>query len=82
MIEQRRLMADPGTHVRQGDTLAVAVAAGTAATEPVLVQSGARDICMPSGRRHEANPCSTTRFMPDQLATAGKGLPKPPKTAL
>jgi hypothetical protein len=35
-------MADPGTHVRQGDILAVAVAAVPAETEPMLVQSGAR----------------------------------------
>jgi hypothetical protein len=42
MIERRRLMAEPGTHVRQGDILAVAVAAVPAETEPVLVQSGAR----------------------------------------
>jgi hypothetical protein len=35
-------MAEPGTHIRQGDILAVAVAAVPAEAEPVLVQSGAR----------------------------------------
>jgi len=33
---------EPGTHVRQGDILAVAVAALPAETEPVLVKPGAR----------------------------------------
>jgi hypothetical protein len=35
-------MAEPGTHVRQGDILAVAVAAIPTETEPALIQSGAR----------------------------------------
>jgi len=35
-------MVEPGTHVRQGDILAVAVAAVPAEAEPVLVQSGTR----------------------------------------
>ena len=35
-------MAEPGTHVRQGDILAVAVAAVPDGAEAVLVQPGAR----------------------------------------